>query len=114
VGAFIDGASVLSLVPGSPFSVCDDLGADVSCQDTLTSLTSSPLALGSVDILTSIALQLSFDLTPDTSATIGLDVGEAFGGGAFFEITPTPVPVPPAMILFGSALGLMGWMRRRA
>ncbi len=29
------------------------------------------------------------------------------------EFTPTPIPVPAAAWLFGSALGLLGWMRRR-
>ena len=26
----------------------------------------------------------------------------------------TVVPVPPALLLFGSALGLLSWVRRRA
>jgi hypothetical protein len=31
-----------------------------------------------------------------------------------FTYTPVPVPVPPAVWLFVSALGLLGWMRRKA
>ena len=29
-------------------------------------------------------------------------------------VTPIPIPVPAAVYLFGSALGVMGWMRRKA
>jgi hypothetical protein len=29
-------------------------------------------------------------------------------------VTMTPVPIPPAVWLFGSALGLLGWIRKRA
>lgn len=29
------------------------------------------------------------------------------------EVTVTPIPVPAAVWLFGSALGLLGWMRRK-
>lgn len=34
--------------------------------------------------------------------------------GLTWTLTTTPVPVPAAVWLFGSALGLMGWMRRKA
>ena len=35
-------------------------------------------------------------------------------GGKFTSFTLAPVPIPPAVWLFGSALGVMGWMRRKA
>jgi hypothetical protein len=38
--------------------------------------------------------------------------GSAQGGG--FTISGTLVPIPAAVWLFGSALGLLGWVRRRA
>jgi hypothetical protein len=31
-----------------------------------------------------------------------------------FNVTVAPIPIPAAVWLFGSALGLFGWMRRRA
>jgi len=118
IAAFIDDPlspvmAIDELSPGVPFSVCDDLLADAGCQDSVLGLTAGPMLLGSVDILSAIGVQLSFDLTPDTSATIGLDPFEPMGGGAFFSITPVAVPVPPALALFASALGLAGALRRR-
>lgn len=38
--------------------------------------------------------------------------GDAFSFSGTYEILP--VPVPAAVWLFGSAVGLLGWMRRRA
>lgn len=39
-------------------------------------------------------------------------MGETIGSGTHAFLL-TPVPMPPAVILFGSALGLMGWLRRK-
>jgi probable HAF family extracellular repeat protein len=47
------------------------------------------------------------------------ELGQIVGYGTYngeeraFLLTPTAVPVPAAAWLFGSALGLLGWMRRR-
>lgn len=54
--------------------------------------------------LTSIGIRLDFLLTPGDSASFTSN----------FVVQPAAVPVPAAYLLFGSALGLLGWMRRRA
>jgi hypothetical protein len=36
------------------------------------------------------------------------------GAGLAYDITFTAVPIPATVWLFGSALGLLGWMRRKA
>lgn len=41
----------------------------------------------------------------------GIAVGTAFGEMMTFQVAP--VPVPAGVWLFGSALGLLGWMRRK-
>jgi len=46
-----------------------------------------------------------------------LEASTPSGGAIFLDdasLTVTPIPVPAAVWLFGSALGLLGWMRRRA
>lgn len=43
----------------------------------------------------------------------GGEPGEQGNGQCSDWIAPTPIPVPAAVWLFGSALGLLGWMRRR-
>lgn len=39
---------------------------------------------------------------------------DSWGTANFSQFSITAVPVPTAVWLFGSALGLMGWMRRKA
>jgi len=53
-------------------------------------------------------------LTPGDVFSIGngIAVGSANGHAMTFQVTP--VPVPAAAWLFGTALGLLGWMRRKA
>jgi len=48
------------------------------------------------------------DQTNGVFSLTGGILGEAFGTGSFGV-----VPVPAAVWLFGSALGLLGWVRRR-
>ena len=47
------------------------------------------------------------------------EIGQVVGQGIMDDGTRrafllTPVPIPPTFWLFGSALGLLGWMRRKS
>jgi len=100
--------------PGVPFSVCDDLGADPGCQNSVVGLSLNQSG-GNVNILTAIALRLSFDLTADTTATIGFDPSGPYDSAAFFSLTPqAAIPLPAAAWLFGGALAGLAGLRRRS
>ena len=104
--------SITQLVGPAPFSVCDDPGADPGCQASVFSLGQS-YASPTLNILSNIGFTLAFDLSPDTTATIGFDGGEPLNGGTFLSFTPmSVVPVPAAAWLFLSALGATFTMRR--
>lgn len=105
---------IYEINPGVPFSVCDDLGADPGCQDSVVGVGVSQTAPGTLDVLSLIVLRLTFDLTADTVATIGLDPGEPFAGAAYLSITPAVVPVPAAAWLLFSGLGALMALRRSA
>ncbi len=49
----------------------------------------------------------------DFSSIIVLENGTTYSG-TIFTFVANPIPVPAAAWLFGSALGLLGWVRRRA
>ncbi len=56
-------------------------------------------------------------LAPDNTAEvrfIALGLLGSGGAGFFDDASFTLVPVPAAVWLFGSALGLLGWVRRKA
>lgn len=117
VEGFVDGPPGSPLIgidgigPGTPFSVCDDLGADPGCQNSIFSLAASQGGPPSLDVVSMIGLRLTFDLSPDTVVTIGQDPSEPFSGAAYFSITP--IPVPAAAWLLISGLGVLVGVRRR-
>ena len=105
-----------ALLADGPFSVCEDVGFDPACDAENPGGSSSLFGSGpgSLNVLSAIGLRISFDLTADTTATIGFDPAEPYNGSAFFSITPTSVvPVPAAAWLFLSALGATAALRRR-
>jgi len=68
------------------------------------------ISLDSFSVTFGIPLgDVTLDQGNGTFSLAGGSLGEAFGTGSFQAI-----PVPAAAWLFGSALGLLGWMRRRA
>jgi hypothetical protein len=118
VEGFIDSpgnilASITEVAPGVPLTVCDDPGASPYCQGVIgigIGFGGPPL----VAIASAIGLRITFSLSPDTTATIGLNPDEDFGGGAFLSLTPQAVvPVPAAAWLLVSGFGALVGMRRR-
>lgn len=106
--AFID-----EVAPGVPMTVCEDMGFDPACQ-AVVGVSLSQAGPGTLDVLSYIGLRLSFDLTPDTVATIGLDPEFDFDGAAYFSLTPQVIPLPAAAWLMLSGLGALLALRRRA
>ncbi len=75
---------------------------------------------GPSTIFSGTGLGQAFDLADFTNVTGSFDVNAAAYGGdlnfssgfyAFGELPP--VPLPPTALLFGSALAIIGWMRRK-
>ncbi|HJP38568.1 MAG TPA: hypothetical protein QF499_05480 [Gammaproteobacteria bacterium] len=65
---------------------------------------------GLIGILTLDGVRYQLDGTAGGALTLSIQTGN----NSIYEVALTPVPVPAAVWLFGSALGLLGWMRRRA
>ncbi len=64
------------------------------------------------------SLNASFTDTSVISDEYVADYSGVASSGSFYfgtyMVRSSVVPVPPALWLFGSALGLLGWMRRKA
>ncbi len=90
----IDGVSAMTLFAAAiPCS-------GTNCTGSVGPVTDGPL-LHAAGVSTNIGNTLSFDLSAGDSVTVHTR----------FEVAP--VPVPAAAWLFGSALGLLGWLRRK-
>jgi len=125
---FVKG-SFSALNSGGSFIEFDDLstaeGARDSIRDALNGSTAKGIDLGASDVISvyvpyevvgssvylSGVLNNFADLTWINSGTGDHDVSSEFYYAAF---SATPVPVPAGLWLFGSALGLVGWLRRSA
>jgi hypothetical protein len=66
--------------------------------------------LASISTLWAGKTYYDLGLIPDASITFTL-IGT--GDTLTINVAPSPVPVPAALWLFGSALGFLGWMRRK-
>lgn len=91
--------------PDPPGEACDDLGTTPACPDLYASIA----------VLDNNAMSvLSGDLDAGGAVNLKWFIGGAPGASSFntFQLQQQ-IPVPAAVWLFGSALGLMGWMRRR-
>lgn len=70
------------------------------------------LGLLSLDM---VRYRLFLDFNPDFSAFTGQMIGQTSNGSLIYaNLNSTLVPVPAAVWLMGSAIGLLGWIRRRA
>lgn len=102
VNGFVDYPSAASISVGCMVADFDTAG----CVDS----SGTP---GSLNVLANIGFSLAFDIAPDMQVSIGFDPESEFGAGTYFSISSAVVPVPAAVWLFGSALGLLGWTRRK-
>ena len=77
---------------------------------------SSYIGLGNVDIIVNQSANLLTDETDGDNGYVNTRNGQVSTHGnvsVTYSFTPVVVPVPTAVWLFGSTLGLMGVMRRK-
>lgn len=116
-----NGVTLSSAGPGTAFYTARIDGADVQSLYLDAQSFSTAAPFGSINVpalsfgapipsqagpaaLVNIGIRLDFLLTPGDSASFTSN----------FVVQPQVVPVPAAVWLFGSALGIMGWVRRKA
>jgi hypothetical protein len=58
-------------------------------------------------------LVLRFDGTRERIDVLSLDIFNGGSDSQFIPLASNTIPVPPAVWLFGSALAILGWVRRR-
>jgi hypothetical protein len=77
--------------------------------------TAGPRTISAYDFDTFTLISGTDGLTPGDVFSIGngLPLGVPNTGGEAMKFSVNVIPVPAAAWLFGSALGLLGWMRRR-
>jgi len=109
----IGGDGIVQIIVEAPGS---DLAADFSTfSDIVTDCTGSLCALVSLLGLDMERYILTLDYDASFTSFTGSFVGETNNNSLVYaNLNSAPIPVPAAVWLFGSALGLLGWMRRRA
>jgi hypothetical protein len=82
----------------------------------VTSCTGSLCGLITGDVLNLDIVRYVLDLQYDPTYTdfTGKFIGQTANNSLVFANLSTVVPVPAAIWLMGSALGLLGWIRRKA
>jgi len=99
-------AYIVTLDPNTGFSLTNDVRFDTTAART-TDWASFGISVDITDpALIGQILQIGFN----TRATNFEDSGVYYDN---LEVSVSVIPVPAAVWLFGSALGLLGWMRRR-
>jgi hypothetical protein len=117
------GAEGFALSPHSGISSFPAYG-EMGALDTTTpadSTTGTLFGIGSSSLLLPAGLVSGGTLGPasatynsSTFASLGLNQGSYLWSWTGDSITVNIVPIPAAVWLFGSGLGLLGWMRRRS
>jgi len=104
-----------------PLTFSIDLGLDQSATDTIFDYIADSIPGLNGSFLFAVHIAAFVDQNPD--APVGTCVGQPLDANnqdcnyltsAWFSVQPAPIPVPAAVWLFGSALGLLAWVRRRA
>lgn len=118
--SFSDGRSTLTEANSNMFNfnVGVTAGQIVAWSIELRQIFPVPTAIGDLSLTIRTvtggdrgSIQECISLLGDLCFDAGLDLARVNGNPGTWE---TVVPIPPAIWLFGSALGLLGWIRRRS